>query len=238
LSDEERKKSSNINVRTVIAAAVAGALATALISSFGLAGSLIGGALSPVIVLFGRELVFLTADKVPPPPLPTRAPRLERLPGESADAPRADVPKAPSRWRRRLRRVRWGRILAAGLAAGAIVVAVFTLPELIIGESLVTDRRTTFFSDSPSDGGTTQTAPATTTETEAAPTTVEPSTETVPAPETPTTTEGVTPTETVPAAPAPEPAPQAVPPPEEVAPPPEATPTDGALPPPQETPLP
>jgi len=243
LPDEEPKKSSDITPRAIIAAAVAGALATALISGVGLAGSLIGGALFPVVIMLGREVVLRVADRVPPPPLPTRPPRIARLPDEPVDSPRDVPPQAPRRPRqisRRLRRVRWGRVLAAGLAAGAIVVGFFTLPELIIGESLVTDRRTTFFNEAPArnDAPAMQTETDTTTHPEPATTITQ--TQTTTAPATETTTEAVP-------APAPvDPGTQTAPAPEEVSPPPEAapsaapeaTPTEGALPPPQETPLP
>jgi cytoskeletal protein RodZ len=90
---------------------------------------------------------------------------------------------------RTLARLPWSRVLATGAVAFALVVGVFTLAELGLGESVTSDRRTTFFNSSERDkdrrtptreepAGTARaetTTPATTT----APETTEPTTETV-----------------------------------------------------------
>ncbi|MFP5452119.1 MAG: hypothetical protein ACLGG9_10290, partial [Thermoleophilia bacterium] len=71
MPDEPRQKSGDLAPRTLLAASVAGALATAAISGAGLAGSLIGGAAFPVIITLARELMLRAVDRAPRPRIAT-----------------------------------------------------------------------------------------------------------------------------------------------------------------------
>lgn len=128
--DEPRQKSGDLAPRTLIAASVAGALATAAISGAGLAGSLIGGAAFPVIIALARELVLRAVD---------RAPRRVATPGGMIRRPE------------RRPEIRWRRVAVTAGAAVAIVVSAYTVAEVFLGESVVSERRTTFFSGSPAE---------------------------------------------------------------------------------------
>jgi hypothetical protein len=150
-------------------AAVASAATTLVIARFGLAGTLLGAALAPVLVALIGEGVRRPAERV-------RGRTTSIFEGRTPL--RARGPQ-PERSRFTLGNVSWPRVAALGLGAFALVVAGFTLLDLAAGDSPVSDRGSTFFTpggggDSPGDRqnpgqapagdeGPTSTAPATTT---------------------------------------------------------------------------
>jgi hypothetical protein len=197
--DSRHRSSSGLNPMTVALASLGSVVATALVSGFGLAGTLAGAALAPVVVSLVGEIGRRPVERV------------VRLPSGA----RALVERRP--------RVR-PRVVALTAAAGfAIAVGVVTLPDLIAGESVVSERPTTFFSDGGGSGGSgapaqgdgrtepemrTETAPAVTAPEDPA-TTTAPATEPPPA----TTAPPVTPAPVAPAPVTPAPAPPPAAPP-------------------------
>jgi hypothetical protein len=164
-------RSTELSPITLGIASLASVVATIVVSRFGLAGTVTGAALTPVVVALVRELQRPAA-------------RVSRLPGST----RAVVS-------RRLERVRWPVVAGTAAAAFAVAVAAFSVPDLLAGDSVVSDRPTTFFSsgDDGSGGGGGTTAPQTTTapeETTAPETTTAP--EATTAPETTTAPEATT----------------------------------------------
>ena len=127
--DSRPQRSSRLNPVTVAMASMGSVVATALVSGFGLAGTLMGAALAPVVVSLVGEIGRRPVERV------------VRLPSGA----RALVERRPH--------VR-PRVVAATAAAGFVIaVAFFTLPDLIAGESVVSERPTTFFSRSDGGGG-------------------------------------------------------------------------------------
>ncbi|WP_217913586.1 hypothetical protein [Miltoncostaea marina] len=195
---DEKRLPAELSPLTLFLAAFGSVVATLLVSRFGLAGTITGAALTPIVITVARELARRPAERV------------ARLPSE--------VVRLPTGGRglvERLPQVRPKVIAATAAAAFAIAVAVFTVPDLIAGESVVADRPSTFFSGGGRGGGgeapatttTTTTTPAGTitapAETVEAPATTAPDTTTAPATTAPPAT---TP---APPAPAPTPAPEA-----------------------------
>ena len=197
--EQQPRRSSDLAPSALAVAAFASVVATGVIGRFGLTGTVLGAALLPVLITIVREL-----GKAP-------AERMTRI----------RVPRPDGR-HLRLRRPRWGVVATTSAAAFAIAVAVFTIPDMITGRSVVSDRPSTFFSrgagttagDEP---GAERPAPATTTEEEApeAPATTAPATVTEPETETapPATTAPAPPEAAPPATTAPAPEPQPAPPP-------------------------
>ncbi len=199
--DDRPRASSDLSPVTLALASLASVVATVTVSRFGLAGTLAGAALAPVVIAVVRELGRTPVERV------------VRLPSGA----RAVVERRP--------RVRPRTVaLTAGIAFAA-TVAIITVPDLIAGTSVVSDRPSTFFSprDRPPDGGGVTTAPsdageepvtappAGTPETAPAPATTAPA-DPPPAATAPAPVETApAPVETAPAAPAT--APEAVPPP-------------------------
>lgn len=195
--DQRPRRSSDLAPSALAVAAFASVVATSVIGRFGLTGTVLGAALLPVLITIVREL-----GKAP-------AERMTRI----------RVPRPGGR-RLGLRRPRWGVVATTSAAAFAIAVAVFTIPDLITGQSVVSDRPSTFFSrgagGAAGDGpGAERPAPATTTGEEApeapaptAPTTVtEPGTETAPPATTAPAPPGAAPPATTEPAPEVQPAP-------------------------------
>jgi hypothetical protein len=148
VAEQQRPTSGDLSLRTLIAASVAGTVATALVSGVGIAGTLIGGAVFPVAIALAREIVLRTAD---------RAPRVvgREHHDDDAGAVRAGGgpgPPVPAEERgsprgQLLRGIPWRRVLVTGGAAALIVVVAFTTADLMMGESPVADRRSTFFGE-------------------------------------------------------------------------------------------
>lgn len=157
MPEKKEKPSADLSLKTMLAASTAGAIATAAVSGAGIAGTLLGGAVFPVLITLAREMVLRAADRAatvatkpvtagdrePSPegeigPQATAAPP----PGESGPEPEV-VPAGPAR--PLMQRVRWRRVAVTGGAAVALVVGVFTAGDLVLGESPVADRSSTFF---------------------------------------------------------------------------------------------
>lgn len=114
----ERKRSSDIDLLTLAIAAVAGAVAAYVTSKVWAGGTLFTAAMTPVIVALVREALARPVDAV-------ASRRSARSP---EDEPAMTVYGRSRRW------IRVG--ILSGLAAFALVVAVFTIPELVAGESI------------------------------------------------------------------------------------------------------
>ena len=193
-----------------------------VLSRFGLASTLVGAALSPAIVTVVKELARRPTHRIVRP-LTGEASRLVHRPSGAPQptggqppppVPSEEVPHRPVFREPWWSRVRWKPTLVIAGVAFAICVAFFTLPEMLLGESLTSDRGSTFLSDSPQKTPppvtTATTGTATVTNTVA--TTTVTATATVPAatsttptapPATPTAPSPTAPSATTPTAPAP-----------------------------------
>jgi hypothetical protein len=216
VAETAQRKSSDLSADALLAASVASVVATIVLSRFGQAGTLTGAALTPVIVTVVKELTRRPASKIVRREggvdRPAGAPQPEGAGQHPAahEQPAAERPVFHEPW---WRRVRWGLTLTITAIAFGITVAFFTLPELLLGKALTSDRGTSFFSDAPRSPTPAVTTPTTTTPTTTATATVTTATVTVTAPTVPTTPTVPTVTATVPTAPAPTaPAPAAPPP--------------------------
>jgi hypothetical protein len=201
-----------ISLQTLVIASIAAVVTSYTVSRVWGPGTLISAAATPVIVALVSEFlrrpvetVSATARRVPA--------RRERAPLQVQDPARTGQPRprrraqpppvdpgliaaieADERTARPARGPgpRWGLALATGAAAFAIVVGIYTVPDLVAGKSITgSGKATTFF------GGSTSSKPKTKTVTEPAPTTV-----TTTAPATTTTVPQATSTATEPTAPA------------------------------------
>jgi hypothetical protein len=137
--DRPPRASAGLSPITLDLASLGSVVATVLVSQFGLAGTILGAALAPVVVTVVAGLARRPVERV------------ARLPSGA----RAIVSRRA--------RVRWKLVGLTSAAAFAVAVAFFTLPDLIAGDSVVSDRPTTFF-HAPDDGsgGGEPSAPATT----------------------------------------------------------------------------
>jgi hypothetical protein len=190
-----RRTGSDVAPSTLLIAALASVAATAIVSRFGLESTLVGAGLTPVVVTLVREIARRPVEQVTA--VTSAAGNWAHWRHQQADAPPDDpeaappprpVPESP----RRARPVRWGVVGAASIVGFLAAVAFFSVPDLIAGQSLVSDRDSTFFS-----GGTAppkEPVPATTATT---------TTETAPTTTTQTETEVVTVTSTAPTSTAP-----------------------------------
>jgi hypothetical protein len=175
--DNRPRASSALSPVTIAFASLGSVVATVLVSRFGLAGTVLGAALAPVVVTLVSELGRRPVERV------------ARLPAGA----RAVVS------RRRRPGVRWGLVALSSAVAFAVAVAFFTVPDLIRGESVVSDRPTTFFG-SPGDGSQGGSdAPATTAPATTAPQTPTAPAETAPEAQPPPPTAPVEPQSTAPA---------------------------------------
>ncbi|MEA2126019.1 MAG: hypothetical protein QOI80_2801 [Solirubrobacteraceae bacterium] len=115
----EPKRSSDIDLWTLAIAAVASAVAAYVTSQFWAGGTLVSAALTPVIVALVKEALNRPVERVST----LRAKR-------EAESKR-----------------RWKVALVSAAAAFVLVVAVFTVPELVTGSSIGRggDHATTFF---------------------------------------------------------------------------------------------
>lgn len=168
--EPKKKATGDLSVTTMLAASTAGAVATAAVSGVGIAGTLLGGAVFPVLLTIAREMVLRAADRAREVAEATRPVTVEgdhgRARGSAAPPPGESGPEPavverPER-RSLLRRVRWRAVAVTGGAAVALVVGVFTVGDLVLGESPVADRGSTFFAAPGSGSGAgTETDPET-----------------------------------------------------------------------------
>lgn len=120
-------KRSDIDLLTLAIAAIAAAAAAYLTSQVWEGGTLVSAALTPVIVALVKEALARPVDRV-------TSLRTERSTGAP---PVADTPLHPPVTVYGSPNRRWIRVgLVSGLAAFALVVALFTIPELVTGKSI------------------------------------------------------------------------------------------------------
>jgi hypothetical protein len=197
-------RSPTISPGALALAALASAVATLLIGRFGLTGTVIGAALTPVLVALVSEAARRPARRLGGTAASRRA----------ATRDRVGATRYGGEARRLARRqISWRRVLATGLGAFALVVAAFTFADLGLGDSVASDRRTTFFGgresspreepDERRKPAPTSETPATTSETPAETTTQVPEEETEPTDTAPPTE--TSPTETAPTTTSPSP---------------------------------
>jgi hypothetical protein len=222
---DEKRTQGGLSVKTLLIAGASSAIAAVVIPMLWRPGTVFAAAMTPIIVALVSELLHRPVQTVgsvrarrPPrgaevldqpfdepfdPLAPPSAEELEELP-ETREAPRAVH-------RRPLTASQWKLALATGLAAFAMVAALFTASELLAGDAVTGGGRTTFFGGGDRDRGDREQRPAEESERreeEATPTaTPEASPTVTPEPTlTPEATPTPTPTETpVPADPTPAP---------------------------------
>ena len=143
---EPRETRAGISPQTLIIASVASAAASFTVARLWGPGTLAGAAAAPVIVALVAEFlrrpvrtVAATAKRVPTARHPDTRPRPD-------PRPHPDGRPQPHTTRRR---PRWRAAVATGLLSFAIVVGVFTVPDLLAGHSITGNgRQTTFFGSS------------------------------------------------------------------------------------------
>ena len=163
MSDDKRTQ-GGLSARTLLIAGAASAVAALVIPMLWRPGTVFAAAMTPIVVALVSELLHRPVETVSAVRV-RRTPRgtaiLDRPPEEPFDPlappPAEDLavlpetqaaPRALHR-RRPLTARQWKLALATGLAAFAIVAAVFTATELVAGDSISTGGgRTTFFSGS------------------------------------------------------------------------------------------
>lgn len=222
------RTAGGISLQTLLIASVASAVTSYVVSRIWGPGTIIGAAASPVLVALVAEslrkpveTVSATARRVPVvvQAVPVARSRTREQPGEADLPPPVDpgyvaTLEADETIRATARSgPRWGLVLTTAAAAFAIVVAVYTIPDLVAGKSITGNgKATTLFgghrsshaptktkTTTPDGQGTTSTSTGTkTTTTTKTVTTTAPATTTTPAPTTtataPTTAPETTPT--------------------------------------------
>jgi hypothetical protein len=127
----EPKRSSDIDLVTLAIAAAAGAAAAYVTSQVWAGGTLVTAALTPVIVTLVKEALARPADKI-------QTLRTERRTTEHPqiiDPTRPDEPYVTV-YGQGVSAHRWKVALASAAAAFALIVGVFTIPELVAGRSI------------------------------------------------------------------------------------------------------
>lgn len=137
----EPKRSSDIDLLTLVIAAVASGVAAYVTSQVWAGGTLISASITPVIVALVKEALNRPVDRVTSL---REARTLEQPRSQSPLHPPVEEP--PVRVYGTSNR-RWKVAIVSGLAAFLVVVAVFTVPELVAGKSVGRsgDSATTFF---------------------------------------------------------------------------------------------
>jgi hypothetical protein len=166
---DDRRPRSGISLQTLIVASVASAVASFAVARIWGPGTLFGAAAAPVIIALVSEglrrpmrTVTATAKKVPSVP----AVHGRGTPPTPVDPALAAAPETGT-WR-----PRWWMAVVTGLVAFAIVLGVFTVPDLIAGSSITGNGQpTTFFGGSSKAKKTTRSTTTLTTTTRATTTT-------------------------------------------------------------------
>lgn len=150
MADRAAERTSELNLVTLGLAALASVIATVGVARLGLAGSILGAALAPVIITlvkeYGRKPITGVAAIGQAARKAGRARPAEARPPVTplgAEPAPITIHRTP---RHRLARVRWGRVIVTSAIAFVVAVGVFTIPDLIAGQSIVSGRDTTFFS--------------------------------------------------------------------------------------------
>ncbi|MDQ3891085.1 MAG: hypothetical protein M3312_11135 [Actinomycetota bacterium] len=135
--DRRERRASEISPSSLALASFGSLAATFLLGRLGFAGTLVGAALTPILIVLAQELVRRPVRRVRETTIavvetPVALPRPRRFSVRSQLA-----------WLARL--VSWRSVLVTGALAFAIVVAVFTVADIAAGDSVVADRPSTFF---------------------------------------------------------------------------------------------
>jgi hypothetical protein len=125
----EPKRSSDIDLLTLVIAAVAGAAAAYLTSQVWAGGTLVTAALTPVIVAVVKEALARPADVI-------QTKRTERRTVEQPQIIDPTNPAQPYITVQSTGGHRWKVALVSAAAAFAVIVGAFTIPELVTGESI------------------------------------------------------------------------------------------------------
>jgi hypothetical protein len=125
----EPKRSSEIDLLTLAIAAAAGAAAAYLTSQVWAGGTLITAALTPVIVALVKEALARPADRI-------QTLRTEKRTTEHPQLIDPTNPDEPYVTVKPDTGHHWKVALVSGAAAFAIIVGVFTIPELVTGNSI------------------------------------------------------------------------------------------------------
>jgi hypothetical protein len=129
---KEQSSRSGISLQTLTIASLASAAASYAVAHIWGPGTLLGAAAAPVIIALVSESL--------------RRP-MHAVAATASKAPSVASAPAPGGTWRELWRPRWRIVLLTGLAAFAIVVGVFTVPDLLAGSSITGNGQpTTFFS--------------------------------------------------------------------------------------------
>jgi hypothetical protein len=132
-----------LSLRTLVIASVASATAALITSRFWAPGTAFTAALTPLIVAIVSEFLHRPAEHA----AQRRASRRATSP-EDTKAPAGERPETPTAQTTRAggrRRLHLKLAFLTGAIAFAIAVAVLTLPELIFGRAVATNRETTIF---------------------------------------------------------------------------------------------
>jgi hypothetical protein len=218
--DQPPRGDAGIDITTLLLSAIASAAAAYITSQIWGPGTLFSAAMAPVIVALVKEGLRKPTEKVANVATVSRWSRTSAsdpgLVAEADERPSPDVHRDPDAphvvlppvvptattpvrvYSTRARRLRWRLAVITGLLGFGVAVVVFTVPELIAGQSLGGSDKTTIFGGRHRHTKTTESTTSTsTTKTSTTETTPTKTTETV------TRTETVTTPTTTPATPAP-----------------------------------
>jgi hypothetical protein len=137
---EPPRRSSDIDLLTLAIAAAASAAATYVTSRVWAGGTLLSAAMTPVVVALVKEALSRPADRITTLRSDRRTAEQPRIvdPARPGAPPVSDDAGGGRRWK---------VAVVSGLAAFALVVAAFTVPELVTGKSIGRQghHATTFF---------------------------------------------------------------------------------------------
>jgi hypothetical protein len=147
---EPQNQGGGLSVSTLIAAAIASAVAATVVSRLWQPGTIMATAMTPVIVALVKEAVERPARRVSsiatrtaPRPI-ARAARTVAPPPPQAEAPPPPIAADPELTEMRVygrartpARRRWRLAVLTGLLGAVVCIAALTLPELVAGRSVV-----------------------------------------------------------------------------------------------------
>jgi hypothetical protein len=125
---------------TLVLASLGSLVATFALGRLGLAGTLAGAAVAPVLVALSQEVSRRSARRA------ARA-------GSTVVSRAGDFRGTGERLRGLLDAVRWRRVAVTGAAAFGLVVAAVTVADLLLGESVASGRERTFIPSGGAGGG-------------------------------------------------------------------------------------
>jgi hypothetical protein len=119
----------------ILLAGAGSALAAVLLARLGLVGTVIGAALTPIIIITVQELGQRPVKKV----------------AAVSRVARGGIVEGPETRLRPWERVRWRRVLVLASAAFVLTAVAFTAVEHLLGRSVATDRRGGILNTGPRD---------------------------------------------------------------------------------------